>query len=319
MSTSAHASLIEMLRNHMNAEEYSPSVQRCYPTLARHFLDYCDGAAVAVEAVREAQITKFLQMQYQLFTKRHGQSPPFQKWSRRHTGAVRMLLRLVHGRWPVAAPPANALEEFHRDVVQDYETWLRDLRGLHSETRTKRTTQAMRFLVSLGTLAAPENLARLSVCDIDAYVKQCCLGLRRSSIEDRTVCLRDFLRHLYRSGQTTFDLGDTVIGPRIYDHEAIPSALRAEEVRRVLELTREDISPVGLRDYAILMLLATYGLRAAEIIQLRLDDIDWRRDVLGVRHSKTGTYTELRSCATRHNQSLCASQFGDQAKGPRTD
>jgi integrase len=48
-----------------------------------------------------------------------------------------------------------------------------------------------------------------------------------------------------------------------------------------------------MRDYAILMLLATYGLRAAEIVKLRLQDIDWRRDVLRVRHSKTGTYSEL--------------------------
>src|SRR5260370_317106 len=75
--------------------------------------------------------------------------------------------------------------------------------------------------------------------------------------------------------------------------DLIPSALRPEEVQRVLEVTREDRSSVGLRDCAILMLLATYGLRAAEIVKLRLEDIDWRRDVLRVRHSKTGTYSEL--------------------------
>jgi integrase len=58
-------------------------------------------------------------------------------------------------------------------------------------------------------------------------------------------------------------------------------------------VTRKDLSPVGLRDYAILILLSTYGLRAAEVVNLRLEDIDWRRDVLCVRHSKTGTYSEL--------------------------
>jgi integrase len=89
------------------------------------------------------------------------------------------------------------------------------------------------------------------------------------------------------------DLSGTVIGPRLYDHEDIPSALRPEEVKRVLEVTHEDRSAIGLRDYAVLMLLATYGLRAAEIVRLRLEDIDWRRDVLRVRHSKTGTYSEL--------------------------
>jgi integrase len=39
--------------------------------------------------------------------------------------------------------------------------------------------------------------------------------------------------------------------------------------------------------------LTTYGLRAGEIVRLRLEDIDWRRDVLRVCHSKTGTYSEL--------------------------
>jgi integrase len=56
----------------------------------------------------------------------------------------------------------------------------------------------------------------------------------------------------------------------------------------MLETTRRDKTPVGLRDYAILMLLATYGLRAGEVAQLRLEDIDWRAEKLHVRQTKTG-------------------------------
>jgi len=291
--SSAHASLIETLRIHLRAEGYSPSIRRSYPTLAGHFLDYCDSKALAIDAVRTAHLTEFLRRRYRFFSKRHGKSVPFQRWRWRYTGAVHMLLRLVHGRWPVADPPASACEAFHRDIVQDYDAWLRDLRGLQPQTRTKRTTHALRFLAFLGPRANQESLARLSVRDIDAYLKQCCSGLRRASIEDYTVCLRDFLRHLHCSGRTAADLSATVIGPRIYDHEDIPSALRAEEVRTVLEVTRQDLSPIGLRDYAILTLLATYGLRAGEIVGLCLDDIDWRKDVLRVQHSKTGTYSEL--------------------------
>lgn len=295
MSTpsSAHASLVERLRTYLKTEGYSPSLQRSYPTLASHFLDYCDTKALAIEAVRSAHVTEFLRRRYRLFSKRHRKLPPFQRWRWRYTGAVHMLLRLVHGRWPVTDPPASALEAFHRDIVQDYDAWLRDLRGLQPQTRTKRTTHALRFLVSLGPRAKQENLSQLSVRDIDTYLKQCCAGLRRASVEVCTVCLRDFLRYLHYSGRTAADLSDTVIGPRIYDHENIPSALCAEEVRRVLEVTRQDVSAIGLRDYAILTLLATYGLRAAEIVSLCLDDIDWKRDVLRVHHSKTDTYSEL--------------------------
>lgn len=286
-------SLIEKLQSHLKAEGYSHRVQRWYPALARHLLDYCDSKALAIECIRSAHLTQFLRRQYQRFRRRHGESPPFQKWRHRYTGAVYMLLRLVHGRWPVPEPPATALEVFHRGLVAEYDTWLRDLRGLHAETRTKRTTHARQFLRYLGPDADQGRLARLGAQEIDAYLEHCCRGLKRTSIEDRTVCLRDFLRHLHRCGCIAYDLSDTVIGPRIYEHEGIPSALGAEEVRKVLEITRADPSPTGLRDYAILMLLATYGLRAAEIVGLRLDDIDWRRDVLRVRHSKTGTYSEL--------------------------
>jgi len=291
--TSTHALLIERLQIHLRAEGYSPSIRKSYPTLSRRFLDYCDTKALAIEAVRSAHVTEFLREQYCLSSKRHSKLPPFKKWRHRYTGALHMLLRLVHGRWPLADPPGSALEASHREVVQDYNAWLRDLRGLQVQTRTKRTTHAFRFLTFLGPRANQESLLQLSVRDIDAYLKQYCAGLRRASIEDCTVCLRDFLRHLHYSGRALADLSNTVIGPRIYDHEDIPSALGAEEVRRVLDVTRQDLSPIGLRDYAILTLLATYGLRAAEIVSLCLNDIDWRRNVLCVHHSKTGTYSEL--------------------------
>lgn len=291
--TSINDLLVEKLQLHLRAEGYSLRVQRWYPARARHLLDYCDAKALAIEDIRSVHVTQFLRRQYRLFRRRHAEPPPFERWRRRYTGAVHMLLRLVHGRWPVPDAPATALEAFHRGLVDDYDVWLRDVRGLHAQTRTKRTTHALRFLMSLGPRADQEGLAGLSVRDVDGYLKQRCAGLRRASIEDCTVCLRDFLRHLHRRGRTASDLSDTVIGPRIYEHEGIPCALRPEEVQRVLEVTREDPRPVGLRDYAILTLLASYGLRATEIVRLRLEDIDWRRDVLRVRHSKTGAYSEL--------------------------
>lgn len=291
--TSSNDLLIEELRTHLKAEGYSARVQQWYPARARHFLEYCAARKLAIESVCSMHVTQFLRRQYRLFRRRHGEPPPFLQWRRRYTGAIHMLMRLVHGRWPVPDPPATALEAFRRDLVAEYDAWLRDLRGLQAETRTKRTTHALRFLMALGSGADQEGVAGLTVRDVDGYLKQSCTGLRRSSIEDYTVCLRDFLRYLHRCGRITLDLSATVIGPHVYEHEGIPSALRPEEVQRVLAVTRADTGAAGLRDYAILTLLATYGLRAAEIVRLRLEDIDWRRDVLRVHHSKTGTYSEL--------------------------
>jgi integrase/recombinase XerD len=294
---SSNDDLIETLLAHLRTERYSHRIQRWYPARARQLLEYCNRNALEIEAVRSVHITQFLRRRYRLYHKKwHGEtSMPFQRWRHRYTGASNILLRLVHGRWPIPDPPSTAAGVFHRNLLRDCDAWLRDLRGLASETRTKRVTYALQFLGWLGSRADQEGLGVLTVPDLDAYSKQHCIGFRRASIEDRAVCLRDFLRHLHRSGFTPADLSGTVMGPRVYDHENIPSALCADAVRRVLEVTREDLSPTGLRDYAILMLLATYGLRAAEVIHLRLEDIDWRQDALRVRHTKTGTYSELPS------------------------
>ena len=205
---------------------------------------------------------------------------------------MNVFLRLVHGHWPVIAP-VTAIEAFHRDLVQGYDAWMRELRGLASVTRSTRTTQALEFLTDLGPRGEQESLAQLGVRDIDAYLQQRCKGLRRRTIEGYTVCLRSFLRYLHGSGRTALDLSSTVIGPRIYDDEQVPSALRPEEVQTVVEATRQDCSPIGRRDYAFLRLLATYGLRAGEIVALRLEDIDWQKEILRVRHSKTGAVSEL--------------------------
>jgi integrase len=93
--------------------------------------------------------------------------------------------------------------------------------------------------------------------------------------------------------RTTRDLSSTVIAPSIYAHEGIPCAIRAEDVKKVLAAAEGDRTARGLRDYAILTLLSTYGVRASEIVGLRLDDVDWRKEIVRIRHSKTGATSYL--------------------------
>ena len=73
-----------------------------------------------------------------------------------------------------------------------------------------------------------------------------------------------------------------------YKFEEIPRAFTRQQIEKLLEVTRHDRRPTGLRDYAILILLATYGLRLSEVVRLRVEDIDWRGERLRIRHSKTG-------------------------------
>jgi integrase/recombinase XerD len=79
-----------------------------------------------------------------------------------------------------------------------------------------------------------------------------------------------------------------VIAPSLYAFESIPSALRPEDVNKILIAAAQDCTPKGIRDYAILTMLARYGARAGEIAALRLDDVDWGNDSIRIHHTKTG-------------------------------
>jgi len=288
------ASRLEEFESHLETARYAAAIQRRYLWIAQRFVDYLEKKCIAVEAAHAPEGDDFLRWELRSWRRRHGRNPRnVFEWRRRNRTAVNVFLRLVHGHWPVAATPVTAIEVFHCDLVRGYDAWMRELRGLASVTRSKRTTQALEFLTELGPRGEQESLAHLRVRDVDAHLQQRCKGWRRRTIEGYTVCLRSFLRYLHGSGRTALDLSSTVIGPRIYDDEQIPSALRPEEIQSIVAATRQDCSPIGRRDYAFLMLLATYGMRAGEIIALRLEDIDWQKEILRVRHSKTGGVSEL--------------------------
>jgi site-specific recombinase XerD len=118
-------------------------------------------------------------------------------------------------------------------------------------------------------------------------------SFQRSTRKELAGSLRQFLRYLHRQGFLIRDLAPALTSPSLYALESIPAALRPEEVSAVLQITEKDRTPIGLRDFAILTLLSTYGLRAGEVIGLRLEDVDWRHDRLRVHRSKTGGETLL--------------------------
>jgi integrase/recombinase XerD len=64
------------------------------------------------------------------------------------------------------------------------------------------------------------------------------------------------------------------------------------DVKRILGSVPQSVPP-GKRDFAMLLLMAAYGLGAAEILSLRLEDVDWRAGVLKARRPKTNVCIEL--------------------------
>jgi site-specific recombinase XerD len=200
---------------------------------------------------------------------------------------------MVSPNWPPPEPPANEREQFQRDVLDGYCRWLVDIRGLSKETLRKNGDAARVFLQWLGGRSNRDSLSRIGLAEIDQYLSWRMPGLRRATRHGVSQCLRSFLRYLHAEKLIAKDLSSAVSGPIMYKFEDIPRAFTEQQVKALLETTRQDKSPTGFRDHAILMLLSTYGLRAGEVVRLRLDDIDWRAERLRVRQSKSGAESFL--------------------------
>ena len=135
-----------------------------------------------------------------------------------------------------------------------------------------------------------QQLVELSPALISMFVAERSAGLAMASVGLLCGALREFLRYARRQGVLASDLSKTVDRPRTYRLSDIPRSITPAEVSQVLACVDRS-STRGKRDYAALLLLATYGLRSREIAALTLDHIDWKRERLSVPGRKGGHST----------------------------
>lgn len=166
-------------------------------------------------------------------------------------------------------------------LKRDYEDYLRRQRGLSEKTILECWRLAVRFL-NFRFEGEADDLSQITADDIVRFMQH--LTSRATPLRDKTppVLLKKFFLFLFERGRTTTHLASSV--PRMaHRHGAtLPRHLTSEQVETLLSTVRED-TPMGRRDYAIVLLLARLGLRAQEIVAMRIDDIDWRVGELLVR------------------------------------
>lgn len=143
------------------------------------------------------------------------------------------------------------------------------------------------YLVRIGM----DSIVELSPEILSAYiVDRAGSGLAKSTVRGDACALRVLLRYAHREGVLASDLSAAVGWPQVYRLSDIPRSISWAEVNKVLAgVDRRD--DAGRRDYAILLLLVTYGLRGREIAALSLDDIDWKRERLAIPERKAGHST----------------------------
>jgi integrase/recombinase XerD len=111
-------------------------------------------------------------------------------------------------------------------------------------------------------------------------------------LQHEIAAVRGLLRFLSTDSRVRTGLDRQIDTPRLYRLEQLPRALRWDTVTRLLKGIDQK-SAMGLRDYAMFLLIATYGLRASEVVAMSLDDIRWRQGSLRIHQRKTSSPLEL--------------------------
>ena len=94
--------------------------------------------------------------------------------------------------------------------------------------------------------------------------------------------LRSLLRFLHVEGLTARPLASVVPSVAAWRLSGLPRTLEPEQVQALLASCSRQ-TPVGRRDFAIVLMLVRLGMRRGEVAALQLDDIDWRGGELLVR------------------------------------
>ena len=171
--------------------------------------------------------------------------------------------------------------------VAEYATYLDEVRGLAASTVAGHCATAAALLTDIDYELTPERLRALTPQDIEAFVRRSGARLKRSSLQGMVAHVRTFLRFVASSGEAPTGLDRQIDTPRVYREEKLPKSLPWETVQAFLQ-TIDRTTPSGIRDYAIFLLIATYGLRGCDVVALTLDDVAWRARRIRIQQRKTG-------------------------------
>jgi integrase/recombinase XerD len=176
------------------------------------------------------------------------------------------------------------------DLAPGFFDYLAEERGLRPASVVSYHHYLCVFEAHLRRLGV-KSIQELSPVILSAFiVERAAAGLSKSTVRGSAGALRVFLRYAHRQRILASDLSDAVGWPQVYRLSNVPRSISWDDVNRVLASV-ERRTVAGRRDYAILLLMVTYGLRAREIAALTLDDIDWKRERLAIPERKAGHST----------------------------
>ncbi len=163
-------------------------------------------------------------------------------------------------------------------LVVEYRAWMVDDRGLAPSTVLRYEQLAVRFLARF----EERPLGSLTGRDVTAFLLAETARVSVGAGNGRVTEIRSLLRFLFLTGRTEHTLAASVPPVAGWHDQGVPRGVKAPDVARLLAAC-DPATRTGVRDLAMLTMVARLGLRSVEVARLELGDLDWRAGELAVR------------------------------------
>ena len=263
--------LVAQFTNHLASLGHTTLTVGGYGDAARHFTVWLRQSSIAIARVDDNTCAEF--------AAHRCRCPGIRRCDRVSAKYARRARRFV---WFLAecgvvdklALPGPAPVEPRVALFQD---WLRQHRGISESTISRYGRMVVRLQIALGADPAHYTAASIRRAILDEL-----RGTSAAHVKTMTTALRGYLRFLGASGTCDLELMRAVPTIPQWRLSAMPRYLPAEDVDRVIA-SCDAGKARGIRDRAILLLLSRLGLRAGDVLDLRLSDICWTDGTLRVR------------------------------------
>ena len=249
---------------------YSPTTIKTQLTLLKGFIRWAEENHIVASNIDEGITDRFLIESDRKGAVRRGDN----KTLHRFLDHLRLEAAIPHLKPTFNDSPLTHLKG-------RYENFLLTERGLSTVTGSRYWPYIRRFIFER---SGNKSMGFCELCpqDIDRFLLSHAREQTPKTAQLMVSAMRSFLRFLFRFGETKCDLSTAVPTVAAWRLSEVPKHIEPEKVESLLESCNRATS-VGRRNYAILLLIARLGLRAGEIVALKLGDINWRAAELTVQ------------------------------------
>jgi site-specific recombinase XerD len=257
-------SLLEGFAKELFQVRYAEITARRHIRAAEHLIFWSDSESIPLSSLTEKLLESF---------DRHLSECQCSGFGHVHRldllNGARLFLRYLRGAGKI---PTSLVDPTVQDpaILVAFCHWMRRQRGTGEPTLYNYSLSIRELVKRFG-----EDPSGLEAKSLRQFVLERSQQCGWAAAKTCTTALRMFLRFLIAEGKCAANLFGAIPVLAHWRLSSLPRYLQSDEVERVVS-SCDPSSSVGVRDRAILLLLARLGFRAGDIVQLRLSDINWR-------------------------------------------